>query len=102
MRGGVGLRPEPRVLSCVKVILTTPSFVKFYLTERFRSPTPRAPFAKVRTFGAERRVVAVAGIDDRRVRVDVEHPASHIGEQLRRSRLSSRSFRRRRGTGSRR
>jgi Putative antitoxin len=33
-------------------------------------------------FGAERRVVAVAGVDHRRVRVDVEHPAGHIAQQL--------------------
>ena len=29
--------------------------------------------AKVRTFGTEGGVVAVPGVDDRRVRVDVEH-----------------------------
>lgn len=46
------------------------------------SPTSFLPLAQVWAFGAEGRVVAVARVDDRRVAVDVEHPARHIGEQL--------------------
>ena len=66
------------------------------------SPAAFAPFAQVRPFRAERGVVAVPGVDHRRVRVDVEHPAGDIGEQLREIASSSRFCRRRRGTGSRR
>jgi hypothetical protein len=40
------------------------------------SPTPLPPFA-------QGRVVAVPGVDHRRVRVDVEHPTGDIGRQLR-------------------
>ena len=47
------------------------------------SPTPLPPFAQVRAFRAQGRVVAVPGVDHRRVRVDVEHPTGDIGKQLR-------------------
>ena len=33
------------------------------------------------TLGTQRCVVAMAGIDDRRVRIDIEHPAGDVAEE---------------------
>src|SRR5689334_8653646 len=47
------------------------------------SPPAFAPFAEVRTFGAERRVVAVAGIEPRLVRQGVEHAGFEVVHERR-------------------
>src|SRR3954469_21913916 len=46
------------------------------------SPPSFAPLFKMRPLSAESGVVAVTGIPERTVAVDVEHPAGHIAEQL--------------------
>jgi hypothetical protein len=38
------------------------------------------PFAEVRAFDAQHRVVPVPGVDDRRVRIHVEHPGGDVVE----------------------
>ena len=47
-----------------------------------QSPTALFPLAQMRALVAERGVVAVAGVDHRRVVVDVEHPARHVAEKF--------------------
>src|SRR5271154_7207498 len=45
-------------------------------------PTPLAPGGEAGTLGAQCGVVAVAGVDDGGVVVDVEHPGGDVIEQL--------------------
>src|ERR1700728_1837522 len=51
-------------------------------TSSARSPAARAPGGEAGTLGAQRGVVAVAGVDDGGVVVDVEHPGGDVIEQL--------------------
>src|ERR1700716_4286644 len=45
-------------------------------------PAARFPLGKMRPFHTERGVVAMSGVDDRRVAVDVEDPAGYAAEKL--------------------
>jgi len=46
-----------------------------------RSPAALAPLGKAGALGAQRGVVAVAGVDDGGVAVDVEYPDGDVVEQ---------------------
>src|ERR1700704_3398548 len=50
---------------------------------RISLPAAFFPFGELRSLRAQRGVVAVTRVDDRRVAVDVEHPARHVAEKLR-------------------